>query len=303
MSNIPIALRAAVIAAACFAIARGSVSAPVAAQGRERSLYVSVFDAAGKPVTGLSDPAAFIVREDGVAREVLRVGPATAPMQIALIVDNTQAAAPAIVDIRQALSGFLDRLGADHEVALISLAERPTIVVDYTKDRAALKKGAMRFFSQPSSGAYLLDTLYETARGLTKREAPRPVIIAILVDGPEFGTLHHDRVLEAIAESGAALHTVMWTPPGGGAEWTDEVRTRNVVIDRGTSTSGGRRDDILASLSFPERLGELAAELAGQHLVVYARPERLVPPSRVEIGMARPGLTARGTLARAAGSD
>ena len=55
-------------------------------------MYVSVLDKAGAPVPDLG-PADFIVREDNVAREVLRVAPATDPMQIAILVDNSQAAA------------------------------------------------------------------------------------------------------------------------------------------------------------------------------------------------------------------
>jgi hypothetical protein len=82
---------------------------PITAAGqadpRERAVTVTVLDRAGAPVPELA-PADVEVREDGVAREVLRVGPARAPMQIALLVDNSQAATNAIRELRDALLAF-----------------------------------------------------------------------------------------------------------------------------------------------------------------------------------------------------
>ena len=54
-------------------------------------MYVSALNDAGAPVPDLG-PSDFIVREDNMAREVLRVEPAVEPMQIALLVDTSQAA-------------------------------------------------------------------------------------------------------------------------------------------------------------------------------------------------------------------
>ena len=54
-------------------------------------MYVSVLNEQGFPVPDLG-PSDFIVREDGVAREVLRVAPAIEAMQIAVLVDNSAAA-------------------------------------------------------------------------------------------------------------------------------------------------------------------------------------------------------------------
>ena len=61
------------------------------AQALQRSIYASVLDAAGAPVLDLG-PSDFIVREDNLAREILKVEPATTPMQVALMVDTSTAA-------------------------------------------------------------------------------------------------------------------------------------------------------------------------------------------------------------------
>ena len=78
-------------------------------QAIERSMYVSVVDQTGAPVPDLG-PSDFIVREDNASREVLRVGPATDPMQVAILVDNSTAAGPEVSNIRRALPAFVDVL-------------------------------------------------------------------------------------------------------------------------------------------------------------------------------------------------
>lgn len=281
-----------VILAATLAVA---ASASPVAQAIQRSLYVSVLDRAGVPVAGLG-PADFIVREDRVAREVLRVGPADEPMQIALLVDNSQAAEGYIRDYREALPAFVAAMtepgGPKHEVSLVALAERPTILSRYTSDRTELLKAVQRVFSLSGSAAYLLDGIIETSQGLVKRAAPRPVIVAITTEGPELSDRHFEQVLAPLEASGAALHVVSIGRPA------NLEHDRGVVIDRGTKESGGRYDTILLGTALTARMKEIARDLNSQYRVTYARPQTLIPPERITVSAATPGLTARGTTVR-----
>lgn len=287
-----------VVLLVCGALGASAAAQP-RTQGRERQLYVSALDAAGKPVAALA-PTDVVVREDDVAREVLRVERATQPMQVALLVDNSQNADNAIKDMRDAVGAFINRLTPQHEIAIVTLADRPTIQTDYTSNRELLKKGIGRLFSMPGSGAYFLEAILETTRGIRKREAARPVIVALLTDGPEFSTQHYDTVVDALAESGTALHVLMFDRPSAELN-TDEVRNRNVVMDRGTRESGGRRETLLTSMSFGDKLAELAAELSNQFVVTYGAPQTLIPPKRIEVRSAKEGLTVRGTPVRTRG--
>ena len=101
------------------ALALAAAVAGLDAQSRPRKIYTSLVDKKGAPVATVT-PADVVVREDGVAREILSVAPATDPMRVALLVDNSQAATQSIQFLRDALSGFATRLtGAGHSVALI----------------------------------------------------------------------------------------------------------------------------------------------------------------------------------------
>ncbi len=273
-------------------------AAPGLAQAQHRGLYVTVVDADGQPVTSLG-PSDFIVREDNVAREVLTVAPADAPLQIAVLVDNSAAAANDIQNLRKALETFGAALttptetGRKNELALITLGERPTLQADYTSDRAAFEKGIGRVFAQPDSGNYLLEGIIEAAHGIMKRNVQRPVIVAVTTEGPEFSSRHHDLVLEPLKESGAAFYVFVVGPPSGSI--STSARERGIVLDQGTRDSGGRRETILSSMSLDVALKTLAAQLTHTLLVTYARPETLIPPEHTTVDVKRAGLSAHGT--------
>jgi VWFA-related protein len=276
----------------------GSVP-PAAAQAVERSLFVSVLGRDGAPVTGLG-PDAFAVREDGRAVEVLRASRATEPIDLALLVDNSQPATSHITDLRTAIEAFARRMTAGgHHVAIIGLADRPTILADYTKDPSLAVKGVNRIFAQPGSGTSLLDAINDTARGLEKREADRRVMLVVTTEGTDFSTPNHQRALASIKASGASFNALVITRRGGADLTTDEARSRALVLDQGPRASGGRYAQLLSSMSLKGELDQVAADLENQYRVVYARPAELLPPQKIEVTVKEPGLTVRSTPAPA----
>ena len=290
--------RALLSAAALTAIA----AATLVAQVNQRSMYVSVVDDTGAPVPDLG-PSDFLVREDSVAREVLGVESADAPMQVEILVDNSEAAQDYILDIRRALAPFVDEMLKPEErrteIGLVALADRPTILTQSTTTAAELKKGIDRLFAQNASGNYLLDGIVEVSAGFRKRDAMRPVIVAITTEGPELSSPHYDRVLESLRDSSAALHVFVIGPSA--SNLTDEGQNRSVVLDRGPRNTGGRFEQVLTSLALGDKLMQLANELNHQYRVTFARPQSLIPPKTTTVSATRAGITARGTLIREQG--
>jgi VWFA-related protein len=273
-------------------------SAGVRAQTIQRAMYVTALNGAGEPVAGLG-PSDFVVREDNVAREVLKVEPAVEPMQVALLVDTSQAARNDIAHLRSALPGFVKTLTSGdvkNEVALIAFGERPHVLTNYTFNAKELQKGIDRIWSMQGSGAYFLDAIIETCQGFKKRKADRPVIVAILSEGPELSNRQHDQVIEPLQANFAALHTITLGRPRG--DMSDEGRERNIVLDEGTRDTGGRRTELLTPMALDGELKLLADELTHQYKITYARPQSLIPPEHVSVSSAKAGVTARGTLIR-----
>ena len=260
------------------------------ASARTRDIYVSVLGRDDTPVTGLK-PDEFVVREDGVLREVLKAERATAPLQVMLLVDDSAAMDPAIAELRTGLNAFVDKLQGKGEIGLVTIGERPTSVTDLTSNLDAIKKGVSRIFSRPGSGAYFLEGLSDVARGLQKRAAARPVIVAVFSEGVEFSNLDSTGVLNRLMASRAALHVLSLGTPSD--SMSDEVRNRNIVVADGTARTGGRRDQVLAASGLPEKLRKLADELANQYVVTYGVPDALIPPERVDVSVKRADATVR----------
>lgn len=279
------ALPALALAAAC------ALPSSAAAQARQAEIYVSVLDAKGAPVTGLSAEE-FRVREEGTAREVLKAAPATEPLTVALLVDDSQATSPASQMIREAVDTFITSLAGKAEISIVTFGERPTILVDYTTDQQKLLAGAKRIFPRNGAGAYLMDAIVDVSRGFQKRNAARPVIAVLMMEGAvEFSNRHHDNVVSELMSGGAALHVVSLGQPGD--SMADEVRNRDQSIARGTALTGGRRDNVLALTAAAPKMKQLAHELQNQYVVTYSRPETLIPPDKIDVTVTRPGLTVR----------
>ncbi len=286
---LPLALVGSFVAAGVLAESQKPPQKP--SERRTREVYVSVRDRSDKPVAGLT-ATDFAVREDGVAREVLKAGPATEPMVLAVTIDDSAAARPYMQFIRDGMKEFVRKMDGKAEIALSTFGDRPTPVTEYTQSAVQLEKGIGTLFGKPSAGSQLLEAVVDLSRGIERREAPRKAIVVILVDnGPEFSNLYYPNVLDALKRSGATLNVLAIGQPSDSLN--DEVKNRNIVTSDGTSITGGRRDQVLAESAIPERLSRLADDLLNQYVVAYSRPETLIPPEKLNVSVGKPGLTVR----------
>ena len=119
------------------------------------------------------------------------------------------------------------------------------------------------------------------------------MIVALVVEGGELSYRQYDQVLDALRDASAPLYAVMFGTPS--SSLTDEARNRNIVLDRGMALTGGNREQLLAPSALGDRLKLLANQLTHQYRVTYARPQSLIPPERITVAAAKPGLVARGT--------
>jgi len=274
---------------------------PSGAQTIEREMFVSVLDKADKPVLtlGIQD---FVVREDGRAREVLRARRATDVIDIALLVDTSQALGSQVSDVRKGLEAFIARMRPQAQISIVGLGDRPTIYTDYTNTEESLAKGVGRIFAMPGAGAYTLDAVEEVLKGLEKRKPERSAVVVVWAGGREFSTGTYEPLIDGLKARGTALHVISIGTRTPADVQTTEGRNRELLFDRGTTATGGRRDNILTSMATADAMERLAAELLGQYRITFARPDALVPPDRTEVAVRPAGLKTRGILipARAA---
>jgi VWFA-related protein len=271
--------------------------APAAGEGRKRLVHVTVTDRNGATVEGLTAPD-FVVKEGGKVREVISARGATLPMQVAIIVDDNGTGI-----FRSGLMRFVERLDGHAEFALSSVVGQTFKLVDYTTNVAAVQRALASLNARPGApdGGQLLEGIYEAARELKRREAPRAVIVALTVGGEEHSSVQAHDVLEELRQSGASLHvfsvassalrtTRQVTKPSALLE---ENLNLNEVLGDGPRQSGGRRDEIVATTGILLTLQRLASELRSEYAVEYLLPAGVRPDPRLAVTVTRRDLAVR----------
>jgi hypothetical protein len=283
--------RGVAIAAACAALLSTATAGAQRAR-TEQHVFVTAVNKADAPVVDLA-VADLVVREDGLAREIVRVAPAEAEMQVALLLDDSQVATPAAADIRSGASGFVAELLAARPqwpIGVWSFGERPTKVADFTTNPGTLKAGIDRVLPRQGAGAYMLEAVVEAAKALEKRKAVRPVIVAFVIDdGPEFSTQQHEAVRDVLKRAGAQLWTVVLQARAA-TNLSTEARERAATIADVSTDSGGGSKLIHTQQAIEPALRGLAKWLVGQLDVTYSRPDTMVPPKKREVTVKRDGV-------------
>jgi VWFA-related protein len=282
-----------------------------------RHAYFSAIDRKGAPVLDLTT-AEVRVREDGDERQVLGMEPATAPVQIALLVDDSGVG---LRFIREGVGAFIKRLGGHAEMSLTSTGGKNTALVDFTAQVNDLYAGVRQLVTRNTSnaidGAYLLDAVHDAIESLNTRAPERPVIVVMTIEGAEFSSRRADRLLAELQGSRAVLHVVSlgkptlktmssWNegPMQSIREGLDENINRRKFLEDGARQSGGRFEQVLADSGVPAALTAVADELLSQYVVVYSH-RGSGSARRINISVTRAGVKvrARTDLPRAAGSQ
>ncbi|MEO8077289.1 MAG: hypothetical protein ABI818_13240 [Acidobacteriota bacterium] len=260
-----------------------------------RAVYVNVTDKNGAFVPNLTS-ADFVVKEGGKERPIVAAELATVPMRIAIVVDDNGTGI-----FRFGVARFIERLQGRAVFALSTVAGQHLKIVDYTANTDALIDAIARLTARPGTadGGQLLEGIYETARDLEKRKAPRSVIVVLTVGGEEHSTLPAHHVLDQLRKSGAALHViavessalssmVAVTRP---AALLGENLNLSEVLGDGPKQSGGHRDEIVATAGIVAGLQALAEALMHQYLVAYAQPPK--GSGKISISVKQPGMSVR----------
>jgi hypothetical protein len=251
----------------CLAAALVLIPSAVPAQSRAsgkthvRHIFVSVTDAQNKPVEGLT-LSDFSVSEGGEARVVSHAGPAKDPMRIALMLDTSDAAAPALTHMRAGAIAFLDALPPEDEVILITTGRQARVRVPPTTDRKKLKDAAAGLFTD-GAGTVLMDGLLEIDDRFFKKADDRwPVFVVFTSDGTEASAGAREKEFlkwaSTIDKRGVSTHAFVYkTPKGSGMP--------EIVVENLTQNSGGHYDVMNTTTALPEKMKALGEQLALDH--------------------------------------
>lgn len=280
-------------------IAVAAVAGPVigVAQSNTRVVYVSARDGNGAPVGGLT-AADFAVKDGSKSCTVVAVEVSTAPMQIALIVDDNGTGI-----FRYPLAHFVERLDGRAAFSLSSVVGQTQKLVDFTTDPRAIHTGIAQLNARPGTpdGGQLLEGIFEATKELRRREAARPIIVVLTVGGEEHSTEPSRHVLDELQRSGASLNVFAVVGPAlrstvainRASDLLEENLNLSEVLGDGPKQSGGRHDEIVAAPGVLQGLQRLAEELKRQYLVTYELPAGVKPSGKISVSVTRRGVTLR----------
>ena len=266
-------------------------------EGVTRTVFVSVVDRSGVPVTDLSADD-FVIKEGGKDREIVGANMTTMPLRIAIVVDDNGTGI-----FRYALGKFVERLQGRAEFALSTVQGQHLRLLDYTTNLERLLAAINQLNARPATndGGQLLEGIFETAKDFQKRRTARPIIVVLTVGGEEHSTLPAQHVLDELEKSGAALNVIainssalraMVTVSKPSALLESNLNLSEVLGD-GPKQSGGKRDEIVASPGIVTGLQELAEALRNQYPVSFSRADRPKETEKLSVSVKRSGLTVR----------
>jgi VWFA-related protein len=267
-----------------------------------RTVYVTATNQAGDHVLDLT-AADLTVKEDGRERQILEVRPSTAPLKVALAIDELLA--PYTV-VRQAAWQFFQHLDQHGEMALYLVGRRNEQRVDYTSDFVPFWDAINAFPVRPRYPGNLVESLHEIARAQRSLEGRR-AIVALAPEIAQLSNVTANAVFDALRETGAVFYavTIMSTSDAAptleespttrleGGDLTQQVE-RDRVLGDGTKQSGGLRLSSVRVEAFPAALDQVAGDLLHQYTVTYLVPAGTESDGNLSIETERRGLTVRG---------
>jgi VWFA-related protein len=282
------------VAALVLAAVLPSWAAPAAsAEPTTRTVYVTVVDKDGQPVTALT-PADFTLKEGGKDRDIASVEPARAKMHLALMVEETLTPQGGV---RLALADFIKRMYPVAEISLIVIAQRNQTVVDYTSDPNALIAGINSFsLSTAPQPTMVPEGIFDLCKVWEKEPPERPVIVLVALEKQQVSSEQPQNVLNQLAKVGAQMHVV--SMEFGASASTDvtqmqDLAGRSQVMGDGSKQSGGRRVEVNALTAFPRGLQQVADDLSSQYLITYTLPDGVKPSDRLSVSLKKKGATLR----------
>jgi Ca-activated chloride channel family protein len=271
-------------------------------------LNVNVTDRHGRALADLKTTD-FTIFENGQERRVTEVEPASAPFNLVLLLDVSGSVDEHINFIRKAARNFLNTVGRQDRVAVISFRDDVQVISDFTTDRGLLSE---RLKDIEAGGATALyDALAFTLVEQLKQLRGERTAVVIMSDGDDNKSfVPFGAVLDAVVESGALIYP-LYVPSGliressvvASEKTIDPTRRRFLTLTTRAEEEGRQLAEVSGGIYYPiTRLEDLqrayddiVAQLRMSYRVTYASNDAAggKGPRRVRVRVNRDGASVR----------
>jgi hypothetical protein len=274
-----------------IALSGASLTGPVAAVAVRASerIHVTVVDARGRPVTGLT-AADFEVRLDNQPQEVVSAAATLEPASVMIVTDRLGLNSTyTAFDVGQTLKGFTAAIRKGHADSKLALTTIDGIVLSVTKftDPAAGLDRALGRLASNAGDAALLDGLAEVCNVMRTAPTERRVIFTLLAAyRADQSNVRVEQVIDMLRASGASLWVVEARQAQGGNFGNP---AREQVLDYGSRHSGGLREIVASRSGVTAATTRIADLILAQYALTYG-PAGGSIRSEVVVTVKRPGL-------------
>jgi Ca-activated chloride channel family protein len=269
--------------------ALGSVALQARLPVDTQKIYVTVVDAKGRPVTGLTKED-FTVRLDQASQEVLGLQPAVDPASVVILTDRLGLLPDYTpFDTGLALRDFANAIRKANPDSKVALTTFDGTIVEITKFTSAFNETdrALGRLSTSTPEAVLFDGLATAAQAMRSAPSDRRIIFTLLAAyRPDHSIMQPDRLGEILRLSAASLW-VLEVRLSQGGNYNNPAREQ--VLDNGSALSGGRRE-IVASRSGVSTSTRRFAELINAQYVLTFGPGGGNRNTQLVVEVKRPGV-------------
>ncbi len=221
-----------------------------------KQAVVRVTDMYNRSIADLK-PSDFTVAENGAPREILSLGPHTAPVNLVLLLDVSGSVENYVNFIRKAARAFIDTARPEDRISLILFNDDVKVLSGFSTNRTQLSESLDSFDAGGATGYYdaVAFTLAETLRPL---KGERTAIV-VLTDGDDNRSfLSFESLIGAIEESGALVYP-LYVPSALIAagennnpdKGIDPLRTRYMTLSARAEGEGERLAKVSGGVYYP----------------------------------------------------
>jgi Ca-activated chloride channel family protein len=234
---------------------------------------VSLQDDSGRYVAGL-ERGAFTVLEDGVPQEIAFFSTGDEPITIGIVLDVSGSMEKWFAGAVEALEQFADTCAPGDEFFVITFADRPALVCDFTRDAKTAFSSLV--LAAPKGDTSLVDAamlgLEKARRGAHRRHA-----LLIISDGQDNNSRYSfEELRDVAAEADTLVYSIgivdmFRRGPGGAMQYDPDARLssgRN-LLKAISESSGGRAFHPGSVDALREACIDIALELRSQYRIGY----------------------------------
>jgi hypothetical protein len=277
--------------------------AGVSAQAQER-IFITVHDSTGAPVTDLT-PNDFLIRIDGVNRELVSARRAETPPSIVILTDQLGLTSSyPLTDLREGLATFVRTIreaSPEARFALLTMDGSPRVRARFDAAPSVIDRELARLVGV-APNSVMLDGVHQASEILARAPTERRAILNVFAAyRPDASSLRTDEVGGMLRQSGGSLWSVEVVAPTGwqssqgpnrpsaanpAAGLGDPLQVtaapgpssssgayasmpREVVIAEGGVRSGGLRQTVTSRQQLAPALARVAELLLAQYEIVY----------------------------------